>query len=57
MDKLILKIAKEMDLDSYGTEMLIHDVNNSRGNEWLEGILECCSTETFKEFSKMIKTQ
>ena len=57
MDKLILKIAKEMELDSHGTEMLIHDVNNSRGDEWLEEILECCSIETFKEFSKMIKTQ
>lgn len=57
MEELILKIAKEMELDSYRAEMLIHDVNNSRGSEWLEEILECCSIETFKEFSKMIKTR
>ena len=57
MEELVLKIAKEMELDSYSIEMLIHDVNNSRGDEWLEEILECCSTETFKEFSKIIKTQ
>lgn len=57
MDKLILKIAKEMDLNAYGTAMLIHDVNNLRGAEWLEHILECCSAETFREFSKMIKAQ
>ena len=57
MEELVLKIAKEMELDSHGTEMLIHDVNNSRGDEWLEEILEYCSIETFKEFSKMIKTQ
>lgn len=57
MEELILNIAKEMELDSYKTEMLIHDVNNSRGSEWLEEILECCSIETFKEFSKMINTR
>ena len=54
MEDLVLKIAKEMELNEYRTEMLIHDVNNQRGHEWLEEILECCSIETFKEFYKMI---
>ena len=54
MNDLILKIAKEMKLDAYTTDMLIHDVNNGRGHEQLEEIMECCSIETFKEFYKAI---
>ena len=57
MDELISKIAKEMDLNERGIEALTHDINNLRGGEWLEEILECCSAETFKEFSKLIKTR
>lgn len=57
VEELVLKIAKEMELNSYDTERLVHDINNLRGSEWLEEILECCSAETFKEFSKLIKTQ
>lgn len=57
MDELISKIANEMELNEYEKEMFIHDVNNLRGGEWLEEILECCSIETFKEFSKMIKAR
>ena len=40
MDGLVLKIAKEMELSAYDTERLAHDVNNLRGGEWLEEILE-----------------
>ena len=57
VEELVLKIAKEMDLNECGIATLTHDINNLRGSEWLEEIMECCSVETFKEFSKLIKTQ
>ena len=54
MEELILKIAKEMDLMAHEVDMLESDINNLRGNEWLEEVLECCSPETFKEFFKVV---
>lgn len=55
MEELILKIAKEMDLAAHEVEMLESDINNLRGDEWLEEVLEGCSPETFKEFFRVVK--
>lgn len=55
MMDLILKIAKELNLQSHEVEMLESDINNLRGDEWMEEILEVCSPETFREFFKIVK--
>ena len=55
MDKLILKIAKEMNLAKHEVEMLESDINNLRGDEWTEEVFESCSSETFKKFFKVVK--
>ena len=55
MMDLILKIAKEMNLKNHEVEMLESDINNLRGDEWMEEILESCSSETFREFFKIVK--
>ena len=55
MTELVLKIAKEMGLKAHEAEMLESDINNLRGDEWMEEILESCSPETFKKFFKTIK--
>lgn len=57
MNELILKIAKEMDLAKHEVEMLESDINNLRGDEWIENVFESCSPETFKEFFKVVKPQ
>lgn len=56
MDELILKIAKEMDLPAHEVEMLKSDINNLRGYEWLEDILENCSVSTYRKFRKLINS-
>ena len=36
IDELVDDIAKQADLDSYEADMLLHDINNLRGDEWIE---------------------
>ena len=54
-DEILLKVTKEMDLDSYNKEMLEHDVRNLRGNEWLNDVKESCSPSTYKAFRGLVK--
>lgn len=55
MENLVLKIAKEMDLKEHEVEMLKSDLSNLRGDEWIEDVFASCSSETFKEFFKVVK--
>lgn len=54
VEELVNKITKEANLDSHESEMLLHDINNLRGDEWLEIIIERCKKETTKEFEKIL---
>nr|DAN90657.1 MAG TPA: hypothetical protein [Bacteriophage sp.] len=54
IEELVNKITKEADLDYYDANMLLHDINNLRGDEWLETIKLRCKKETIKEFEKIL---
>nr|DAL62332.1 MAG TPA_asm: hypothetical protein [Caudoviricetes sp.] len=54
IEELVNKITKEADLDFHESEMLLHDINDLRGDEWLEIIIERCKKETIKEFEKIL---
>lgn len=54
MENLVLKIAKEINLNEHETEIPLHDINNLRGYEWEEIIKNQCTKETYKEFKKTI---
>ena len=55
IEELVNKITKEADLDFHESEMLLHDINDLRGDEWLEIIIERCKKETIKEFEKILQ--
>lgn len=55
LEEIVLKISKEMDLDSYNAEMLEHDIRNLRGEEWDEDIKNECSAQTYKAYRKLVK--
>lgn len=48
-------IADELKLNDYTKEVLIHDVNNLRGDEWVKVIKTSCSPELVAKFMKLIK--
>lgn len=50
LEKFIKKLGLE---DEYDIETFVHDVNNLRGNEWLEDIENVCSPEEIKEFKEI----
>ena len=54
IDELVDDIAKQADLDSYESDMLLHDINNLRGDEWIEIIEEYCEEETKNQFFELI---
>ena len=54
IDELVDDIVKQDDLDSYEADMLLHDINNLRGDEWIETIEEYCEEETKNQFLKLI---
>lgn len=53
VESIIFEIAKKLDLNKADEEMLLHDVNNSRGDEWLEQVKESCSEEDVSSFKKI----
>lgn len=53
MENLIFEIAKQLELNKTDVEMLLHDVNNLRGEEWLKQIEEGCSEEVVSRFKKV----
>ena len=53
VESIIFEIAKKLDLNKADEEMLLHDVNNSRGDEWLEQVKESCSEEDVSRFKKI----
>ena len=54
VDELVDDIAKQADLDLYETDMLLHDINNLRENEWIDIIEEYCEEETKNQFFELI---
>lgn len=48
------KIAKYLDLEYSEFDLLIHDLNNGRGNEYLEWFEDELSSELFEEFTNFI---
>ena len=55
VEELVNKITKQAKLSYYESDMLLHDINNLRGDEWLETINARCSKETIREFKNMCK--
>lgn len=54
IEELVLKITKQAKLTREEREMLLHDINNLRGDEWLEVVEDYCSKKTIKEFKEII---
>lgn len=52
--ELVTIITKEANLNYYESDMLLHDINNLRGDEWLETVKANCSKKTIREFKKVI---
>lgn len=55
VEELVLKITKQANLTNYESEMLLHDINNLRGNEWLDVVENYCTKDVIKAFKKIIK--
>lgn len=53
-DNLLFEIAKKLDLDAEEHEMLVHDVNNLRGDEWIEEIETLDDGELIEAFKELI---
>jgi hypothetical protein len=56
-EELIFKVARELDLSFEEKEMLLHDINNLRGNEWLEDVLENCTKNTIINFILLVMSK
>lgn len=56
IEETINKIVKQANLNSYEADMLLHDINNLRGNEWLDVVKKYCSKRVISTFKKIIKT-
>ena len=55
LGRLVNRIVKEADLSIEDSDMLLHDINNLRGDEWLDIVKKNCSKETYQAFRKLIK--
>lgn len=55
VEELVNVISKEANLNYYESDMLLHDINNLRGDEWLNTVMQSCSKEIIKEFKKICK--
>lgn len=53
-EDVLFTVAKKLNLENYEYEMLIHDVNNLRGNEWTEYVEETGDKELIKAFKQVI---
>jgi hypothetical protein len=51
-DVFLQRITKQLGLGRSEASMFIHDVNNLRGDEWLEWVQEECTPEDAKKFEK-----
>ena len=52
--ELIFTISKEAKLSEYDTNLLEHDINNLRGQEWNAFVKKHCSQETYKLFRELV---
>lgn len=52
---IIHKISRQLQLNAIETDLLLHDINNLRGEEWLPDIEANCSQDIINSFKKLIK--
>ena len=57
MEQLVHKISRQLRLNKIETDLLLHDINNLRGEEWLSEIEANCSQDIVKTFKKLIKAK
>lgn len=55
MEQLVHKISRQLQLNEIETDLLLHDINNLRGEEWLPDIEANCSQDIINSFKKLIK--
>lgn len=56
VEELVNIISKEANLNYYESDMLLHDINNLRGDEWLNTVMQNCSKETIQKFKRIINS-
>lgn len=54
-EDIILEVVKKADLSATDMELLRHDVNNLRGNEWLDVVEDTGDKELLRVFKQMLK--
>lgn len=53
-EELLFEIAKQLNLSYRDYEMLIEDINNLRGDEWIETVSELQDKNIIKKFKEEI---
>lgn len=56
VEELVNVISKEANLNYYESDMLLHDINNLRGDEWLNTVMQSCSKDTIRKFKRIINS-
>lgn len=56
-DELLYTIAMKLHLGMEEYDMLIHDVNNLRGNEWIETVEQLNDEELIQEFKELVSPE
>lgn len=56
-DKWANYITKVLDLNEYDSETLLHDLNNLRGDEWIEEVRDVIPDKAFKSFKKHVMNE
>ena len=56
VEELVNIISKEANLNYCESDMLLHDINNLRGNEWLNTVMQSCSKDTIRKFKRIINS-
>lgn len=53
-EELLREISKLLELDDYSQNLLLHDVNNLRGNEWISDVGSIGDANLTKAFKRLI---
>ncbi len=54
VEDVVNELTKLLNLDANDSDMLLHDINNLRGDEWLDVIKKECSEEILKKYKMFI---
>ena len=54
IEDIINEIVKKRDLDAFERHMLLHDINNGRGDEWLLDVELTGDAELFRQYKEYI---